>query len=125
MADVIATTNAPAAIGPYSQAVRVGDQLFISGQIPLDPATGELVPGGVAEQARQVFANIRAILEAAGGTLANAVMVTVLLDSMDDFGAVNEVYAEQFTEPFPARMAYAVEALPKGALVEIQVIAAL
>lgn len=125
MAEVIATTHAPAAIGPYSQAVRAGDTLYISGQIPLDPATGELVEGGVVEQTRQVFANARAILEAAGGSLADAVMVTVLLDSIDDFGAVNEVYAEQFSEPYPARMAYAVEALPKGALVEVQITAVL
>lgn len=125
MPEVIATTHAPAAIGPYSQAVRAGNLLFVSGQIPLDPETGELVEGGVEEQTRQVFANARAILEAAGGSLANAVQVTVLLDSMDDFAAVNAIYAEHFSEPYPARAAFAVEALPKGALVEIAITAAL
>jgi 2-iminobutanoate/2-iminopropanoate deaminase len=118
------TEDAPAAIGPYSQAARSGDLVFASGQIPLDPATGTIVEGGVKEQADRVLRNARAILQEAGTDLDQALQVTVLLADIADFDAVNEVYGTFFTEPYPARMAYAVSALPKGALVEIAVVAA-
>jgi 2-iminobutanoate/2-iminopropanoate deaminase len=118
------TEDAPAAIGPYSQAARSGDLVFVSGQIPLDPATGTIVEGGVREQADRVLRNARAILQEAGTDLDRALQVTVLLADIADFEVVNEVYGTFFTEPYPARMAYAVSALPKGALVEIAVVAA-
>ena len=118
------TTDAPAAIGPYSQAVDSGAGLvFLSGQLPIDPATGSFPDGGVKEQTRQSLLNVRAILAAAGLTLANVVKTTVFLADMGDFAAMNEVYAQFFAEPFPARSAVAVKALPKGALVEIECIA--
>ena len=118
------TTDAPAAIGPYSQAVDSGAGLvFLSGQLPIDPATGSFPDGGVKEQTRQSLLNVRAILTAAGLTLANVVKTTVFLADMGDFAAMNEVYAQFFAEPFPARSAVAVKALPKGALVEIECIA--
>lgn len=123
MKKVIATNNAPAAIGPYSQAIEVNGILFLSGQIPIDPATGEFVPGGMKEQTEQCFKNIKAILAEAGLTIDNVVKTTVLLSSIMDFASMNEVYAEQFTGTFPARSAFAVKDLPKGALVEIEVIA--
>lgn len=124
----IGTTDAPAAVGPYSQAVSTGDQpgaqVYISGQIPLDPATGEMVPGGVVEQAEQSLRNIGAILQAAGLGYENVVKTTVLLADIADFVAVNEVYARYFTGPvLPARAAFQVAALPKGAFVEIEAIA--
>ncbi|PWH07899.1 reactive intermediate/imine deaminase [Brachybacterium endophyticum] len=122
--DPVSTDQAPAAIGPYSQAVRHGDTVYVSGQIPLDPATGALVEGGIREQTRRAFGNARAILEAAGTSLDKALQVTVLLDAIEDFAAVNEEYATFFTEPYPSRMAYAVAALPKGALIEVTVVAA-
>ena len=121
----ISTSNAPAAIGPYSQAVDSGAGLvFLSGQLPLDPATGTFPEGGIQAQTRQSLRNVQAILEAAGLSLANVVKTTVFLADMGDFAAMNEVYASFFAEPFPARSAVAAKALPKGALVEIECIAA-
>jgi 2-iminobutanoate/2-iminopropanoate deaminase len=117
------TIEAPAAIGPYSQAIRAGDFLFVSGQLGLDPATKKMVEGGVASEAERALKNISAILEAAGGTLANVVKTTVLLQSMDDFARLNEVYARFFAGEPPARAAYQVAKLPLGALVEIEAIA--
>ena len=123
MKKIIATTNAPAAIGPYSQAIDCGTFLVTSGQIALDPATGEMVKGGVAEQARQALLNLKAILTEAGLTMDNVVKTTVFLQDMGDFAAMNAVYAEFFTEGnYPARSAVQVGALPKGALVEIEAI---
>lgn len=120
----IHTDNAPAAIGPYSQAIEVNGFVFASGQIPLDPKTGTFVEGGIKEQTRQALTNASSILKAAGTDLAHVVKITVYLDSMDDFAAMNEVYAEFFSHPFPARSAVAVKKLPKGALVEVEVLAA-
>ena len=120
----IHTTEAPAAIGPYSQAVDNGAGLvFVSGQLPIDPATGAFPEGGVAEQTRQSLLNAQAILRAAGLELTDVVKTTVFLADMDDFAAMNAVYATFFSEPFPARSAVAVKTLPKGALVEIECIA--
>ena len=116
---------APAAIGPYSPAVRAGDLLFISGQLGLDPATGEFAGDTAASQAAQSLKNVGALLEAAGATYANVVKTTVLLADIADFAAVNEVYGSFFEEPYPARSAFEVGAIPKGGLVEIEVIAAL
>lgn len=123
MRKVISTAAAPAAIGPYSQAIEVNGFLYISGQVPLDPATGQLVAGDITEQTRQVMKNIGAILEAAGYTYANIVKTTCLLSTMDHFKAMNEVYATFFPENPPARAAFAVQALPLSALIEIEVIA--
>lgn len=121
----LSTDKAPAAIGPYSQAIDSGaGLLFLSGQIPIDPATGSFAEGGVKEQTRQCLLNAQAILQSAGLSLANVVKTTVFLADMGDFAAMNEVYAQFFTEPFPARSAVAVKALPKGALVEVECIAA-
>ncbi|MBR4771882.1 MAG: RidA family protein [Bacteroidales bacterium] len=121
----LSTDKAPAAIGPYSQAIDSGSGLlFLSGQIPIDPATGVFVDGGVKEQTKQCLLNARAILQSAGLSLANVVKTTVYLADMGDFAAMNEVYAQFFTQPFPARSAVAVKALPKGALVEVECIAA-
>jgi 2-iminobutanoate/2-iminopropanoate deaminase len=117
------TGAAPAAIGPYSQAIRAGDFLFVSGQLGLDPATKKMVEGGVAFEAERALMNIGAIVEAAGGTMANVVKTTVLLQSMDDFSRLNEVYARFFAGEPPARAAYQVARLPLGALVEIEAIA--
>ena len=123
MKKIIATEKAPAAIGPYSQAIDCGTFLITSGQVPIDPATGELVPGGVTEQARQSLRNIKAILAQAGLTMDHVVKTTVFLKNMSDFAAMNAVYAEFFTEgQYPARSAVEVAALPKGALVEIETI---
>jgi 2-iminobutanoate/2-iminopropanoate deaminase len=122
---VISTPNAPAAIGPYSQAIKSGNLLFLSGQIPLDPATGNLVAGGIEEQTRQVFTNIGAILEAAGLTFDAVVSATVYVMDMNDFAKVNEIYATYFSSPAPARATVQVARLPKDSRVEIQVIAAL
>jgi len=119
----ITTSNAPAAIGPYSQAVEANGMLFLSGMLPIDPATAELVPGGVKEQTSQIFTNIKAVLAAAGAGMENIVKTTVFLDDMSLFGEMNEVYAAQFSGIFPARSAFAVQSLPKNALVEIEVIA--
>ena len=119
----ISTSNAPAAIGPYSQVIEVNGFVYTSGQLPIDPATGAFPEGGVQEQTRQSLLNVQAILAEAGLTLANVVKTTVFLADMGDFAAMNEIYAQFFTEPFPARSAIAVKALPKGALVEIEVVA--
>lgn len=121
--DVIATEGAPAAIGPYSQAVRAGDLLFCSGQIPLDPATGQVVPGDAARQTEQVMKNIRAVLAAAGVGFDSVVKSTIFLADMADFGAVNEVYGRCFPGHKPARSTVAVRGLPRDVLVEIEVIA--
>ncbi|MCC8143576.1 MAG: RidA family protein [Tannerellaceae bacterium] len=123
MKKVIATTNAPAAIGPYSQAVQVGNILYMSGQLGLDPATSEFAGADVPAQTYQAFKNIRAILEEAGYTIDDVVKTTVFLADMNDFVSMNEVYAAQFIGAFPARSAVAVKTLPKNALVEIEVIA--
>ena len=121
----INTVNAPAAIGPYSQAIDSGTGLvFVSGQLPIDPATGAFPEGGVGEQTRQSLLNAKSILEAAGLGLGNVVKTTVFLADMGDFAAMNTVYASFFAAPFPARSAVAVKNLPKGALVEIECIAA-
>ena len=123
MKQVISTPKAPAAIGPYSQAIRVGNLIYTSGQIPINPATGQFVEGGIKEQTRQSLTNVKAILEEAGTSMANVVKTTVFMADMADFADMNAVYAEFFAEPFPARSAVAVKTLPKGALVEIEVIA--
>lgn len=123
MKKVISTPKAPAAIGPYSQAIQVGNLIYTSGQIPIDPATGQLVEGGIKEQTRQSLSNIQAILQEAGLTMASVVKTTVFMANMADFAEMNSVYAEFFTEPYPARSAVAVKTLPKNALVEIEVVA--
>lgn len=123
MKNIISTTNAPAAIGPYSQAIDCGAFLVTSGQVPIDPATGAIVDGGITEQTRQSLNNVKSILTAAGLTMDNVVKTTVFLQNMGDFAAMNAVYAEFFTEgQYPARSAVEVAALPKGALVEIETI---
>lgn len=123
MKKVIATTNAPAAIGPYSQAIQADKMLFASGQLGIDPATGSFVEGGVKEQTVQAFKNVHAILAEAGYTISEVVKTTVFLADMGDFATMNEVYASQFEGAFPARSAVAVKTLPKSGLVEIEVIA--
>lgn len=120
----ISTKNAPAAIGPYSQAIETGGMIFASGQLPIDPNTGAFPEGGIKEQTRQSILNAKAILEEAGCSLSNVVKTTVLLSDIADFAAMNEVYASFFSEPFPARSAFAVRDLPKGALIEIEMIVA-
>ena len=122
--ETISTKNTPAAIGPYSQAIKVGNLIYTSGQIPIDPATGTLVAGGIKEQTRQSLLNVQAILKEAGISMSSVVKTTVFMADMNDFADMNAVYAEFFTEPYPARSAVAVKALPKGALVEIEVVAA-
>ena len=124
MKETIKATNAPAAIGPYSHAVLTGNLMFLSGQIAINPATGEM-PDGIKEQTAQAIANIKAILAAKGANLNNVVKTTVYLAEMSLFGEMNEVYAKEFSEPFPARSAIAVKELHKRALVEIEVIATL
>jgi reactive intermediate/imine deaminase len=119
---VINTALAPSAIGPYSQAIKVGNTVWISGQIPLDPNTMEVVSGGIVEETRQVFANLIAIAEAAGGTLDNAVKINISLTDLNNFAAVNEVMADVFSEPYPARACVQVAALPKGVQVEIEAV---
>lgn len=121
----IQTANAPAAIGPYSQAVRAGDLLFVSGQIPLDPKTGELVRGGISEETKKVLDNLKAIIEAAGGNLGDVVKTTIFLKDMGSFAAVNEVYGTYFPQPFPARATVEVARLPRDVNVEIEAIAKL
>ena len=136
MKEVISTTKAPSAIGPYSQAIQVGNIVYTSGQIPIDPATGVFVEGGIKEQTRQSVLNVKAILEEAGLTMANVVKTTVFMADMNDFADMNSVYveffdqcqsgkAEEFITPYPARSAVAVKTLPKGALVEIEIVAGL
>lgn len=119
---IIATPSAPAAIGPYSQAVRAGDTVYLSGQIPLDPATGELVGGGIEAQARRVFENLKAVAAAAGATLDQAVRVTVYLTDLGHFATVNAVMTEYFSAPYPARVTLGVAALPRGAAIEVDCI---
>ena len=120
---VISTKKAPAAIGPYSQAIQVGNLVYTSGQIPIDPSTGAFVEGGIKEQTRQSLTNVKSILEEAGLSMSNVVKTTVFMADMGNFAEMNAVYAEFFTEPYPARSAVAVKTLPKGALVEIEVVA--
>lgn len=120
---VIATKNAPQAIGPYSQAILAGGFVFASGQIPIDPLTGEFVPGGVAEQTEQVLKNLSSVLEAAGTSLSNVVKTTVFLADMNDFAAMNSVYGRFFGDDPPARATVEASGLPRGALVEIEAIA--
>ena len=122
MKKAINSQKAPGAIGPYSQAIEAGEMVFVSGQLPIDPATGEMAQGAQA-QTRQSLENMKHILEEAGLTMANVVKTTVLLEDISLFGEMNEVYATYFKAPFPARSAFAVDALPKGALVEIECIA--
>ena len=122
---IISTPNAPAAIGTYSQAVRVGNTIWVSGQIPLDPATKELVKGDMEAQVRQVFENLKAIVAAAGASFDDVVKATVFLIDISHFGLVNKVMAEYFREPYPARAALGVAALPRGAQVEVECIVAL
>ncbi|MBP3777060.1 MAG: RidA family protein [Prevotella sp.] len=121
----INTKKAPAAIGPYSQAIQVGNLIYTSGQIPIDPNTGSFVEGGIQEQTRQSLNNVKAVLEEAGINMSHVVKTTVFLADMADFAEMNNIYAEFFSQPYPARSAVAVKALPKGALVEIEVVAEL
>ena len=123
MKKVISTSKAPAAIGPYSQAIQVGNLVYTSGQIPINPATGVFAEGGIKEQTHQALLNVKAILEEAGLTMNDVVKTTVFMADMNDFADMNAVYAEFFAEPYPARSAVAVKTLPKGALVEIEVVA--
>ena len=125
MRQAVATPSAPKAIGPYSQAIRAGSLLFVSGQIPLDPATGQMVEGGIAAQTHRVFQNLAAILEAAGTSFDQVVRTTVYLADMNDFAAMNEVYGTYFSSPAPARATVQAARLPRDARVEIDVIAAL
>ncbi|MCR5151526.1 MAG: RidA family protein [Prevotella sp.] len=120
----ISTQKAPAAIGPYSQAIKVGNLVYTSGQIPIDPSTGNFVEGGIKEQTRQSLTNVQAILEEAGLTMGNVVKTTVFMADMNDFAEMNAIYAVFFSEPYPARSVVTVKTLPKGALVEIEVVAA-
>lgn len=119
----IHTENAPAAIGPYSQAIQAGNTVYVSGQLPIDPATGAFAGADIAAQTRQSLTNIRSILAGAGYSMTDVVKTTVLLADITDFAAMNAVYAEFFTAPFPARAAFQVAALPKNALVEIECVA--
>ena len=123
MKTVIATTAAPGAIGPYSQAIEAGGFVFVSGQLPLDPATGAFVPGGVEEQAEQSLRNLKAVLAGAGCTMEDVVKTTVFLADINDFAAINTIYAEYFTGEAPARSCVQVAALPKGALFEVEAVA--
>lgn len=119
----IQTEKAPAAIGPYSQAIKTGNLIFCSGQIPINPATGNIVERGIEEQAHQALKNVCNLLEAAGSSINKVVKTTVFLADMNDFVTVNGIYAQYFSEPFPARSAVAVKALPKNVLIEVEVIA--
>ena len=123
MNQAIATKNAPAAIGPYSQGIKAGKTIYVSGQIPIDPATGEFAGQDIEAQTRQSLTNIKNILKEAGADMSDVVKTTVLLKDIADFAAMNKVYAEFFTEPYPARAAFQVAAIPKGALVEIEAVA--
>lgn len=119
----ITTPSAPAAIGPYSQAIIANGMLYTSGQIPIDPQTGNIVSGGIEAQAHQAFANVRNLVEAAGINMSHVVKVTVYMADMADFATVNTIYEQYFTAPYPARSAVAMKQLPKGALIEIEAIA--
>ena len=119
----VQTTKAPGAIGPYSQAIRAGNLLFVSGQIPLDPTSGDLIRSGIADETKKVLENLRAILEAAGGNLNDIVKTTIFLKDMNQFAAVNEVYGSFFSQPFPARATVEVSRLPKDVNVEIEAVA--
>ena len=121
MKERIVTDKAPGAIGPYSQGMKIGDLIFFSGQIPINPTTGEM-PEGIEAHTRQSLDNVKGLLESQGLTFANVVKTTVFLDSMDDFATMNSIYAEYFVEPYPARSAVEVAKLPKGALIEVEVI---
>ncbi len=123
MKKIVASPKAPAAVGTYSQAVVADNTIYASGQLPIDPATGEFVPGGFKEQLTQVFTNLKNVLEEGGFKMRDAVKVTCYLQDLANFGALNEVYAKFFSEPYPARVAYQVAALPKGAMVEVDIIA--
>ncbi len=123
MKQAVNTSKAPAAIGPYSQAVKVGNLIYTSGQIPINPSTGTIVEGGIKEQTRQSLQNVKAVLEEAGLTMDNVIKTTVFMADMNDFADMNAVYAEFFSSPYPARSAVAVKTLPKGAMVEIEVVA--
>lgn len=123
MRKIVATDKAPAAIGPYAQANIIGNLVITSGQIPIDPATGNLVEGDIEVQTRQVFANLKAVIEAAGSSLDKIVKTTCFMDNMNDFAKMNEVYASFFSGDYPSRSAVEVAKLPKGALIEIEVIA--
>jgi 2-iminobutanoate/2-iminopropanoate deaminase len=125
MREVVSSPGAPAAIGPYSAGVRAGNLLFLSGSIPLDPATGQVVPGDIAAQATRAMENIKALLTAAGADFANVVKTTVFLADMNEFAAMNEVYAKYFVAPFPARSTVQVARLPRDVRVEIEVVAVL
>lgn len=122
--EVINTTDAPAAIGPYSQGIKLGDLIFTSGQLPVDPKTGE-IPQGIERQAKQSFENVGAVLKASGSCFHKVVKVNVFLQDLADFAKVNELYADYFSEPFPARSCFQVAALPKGALIEVEAIASI
>lgn len=124
MKQALVTTQAPKAIGPYNQGIEAGGFLYLSGQLPIDPATGAFPEGGIQEQTRQSLLNVEAILKSAGLDLSHVVKTTVMLADIADFTAMNEVYAQFFAEPYPARSAFAVKSLPKGALVEIECVAA-
>ena len=121
--ETVATDKAPKAIGPYEQAIKAGDFIYTAGQIPIDPKTGNFVPGAIAEQTRQVLENLKAVLEAAGSSLDRVVKATVFLKNMADFASMNEVYAEYLDQAKPARSTVAVAELPRGALVEIDFVA--
>jgi 2-iminobutanoate/2-iminopropanoate deaminase len=123
MKQAVSSPNAPNAIGPYSAAIRAGSLLFVSGQIPLDPATGQMVAGGIAAQTRRVLDNVGALLDAGSRSFADVVRTTIFLADMNDFAAVNEIYGQYFSEPYPARATVQVARLPKDARVEIDVIA--
>ncbi|MFI3313370.1 MAG: RidA family protein [Eubacteriales bacterium] len=123
MKQVIYTDKAPAAVGPYSQAIHCGDTVFCSGQVPLVPETGLLAEGGIEGQAHQMFANVKAVLAEAGLDLSNVVKTSVFMTDLSQFAALNEIYAQYFAQPYPARSCVEVSALPKGALVEMEVIA--
>jgi reactive intermediate/imine deaminase len=121
---IIHSPEAPAAIGPYSQAVRVGNTLYMSGQLPLDPRTMQIVDGGIEAQARQVFANLRAVAGASGATLNDIVKLTILMADLSEFTKVNEIMAAHFDAPYPARATYQVAALPRGARIEVEAVLA-
>ena len=125
MKDVISTNNAPAAIGPYSQAISVNGMLYTSGQIPIDPKTGNLVEGGITEQTVRVLENLKGVLQAAGASFDKVVKTTVFIKNMGDFATVNEIYGTYFKAPYPARSCVEVARLPKDVLIEIECIAAL